>query len=86
MISFRRGIPAQPILPGYCGDYDVGMINSMINYPAFNHEESDWVDVVTPMTRSTSTTSPFSSFAASITASAALYIIPVTLIVHLFQY
>jgi hypothetical protein len=62
------------------------MANSMINYPAFNHEESDWIDVVTPMTRSTSTTSPLSNFAASISASVVIYLISITLIVHLFQY
>ncbi|CAF0755837.1 unnamed protein product [Rotaria sordida] len=34
----RRGIPAQPILPGYCGNYELGMPKSMINHPAFNYE------------------------------------------------
>ncbi|CAF3928629.1 unnamed protein product, partial [Rotaria sordida] len=34
----RRGIPAQPILPGYCGNYELGMPASMINHPAFNYE------------------------------------------------
>jgi hypothetical protein len=76
-------------LPGYCGSYEVGMFNSMINYPAFNHEESNLIDVVTPVTRSTSTTSPLSNFAASITVSAAVHLvltITITLTVHLFQY
>jgi len=35
---FRRGIPAQPILNGYCGNYEVGMAKSLINHPAFNYE------------------------------------------------
>ncbi|CAM2714140.1 unnamed protein product [Rotaria socialis] len=35
----RRGIPAQPILNGYCGNYEVGMARSMVNDPAFNYED-----------------------------------------------
>lgn len=33
----RRGIPAAPILNGYCGPYEVGMKQSMVNDPIFNH-------------------------------------------------
>ncbi|CAF4257005.1 unnamed protein product, partial [Adineta steineri] len=45
----RRGIPAQPILPGYCGNYELGMARSMIDDPAFNYQESTWIDVITPL-------------------------------------
>ncbi len=38
LISFnRRGIPAAPILNGYCGPYEVGMKQSMVNEPIFNY-------------------------------------------------
>ncbi|CAF1661930.1 unnamed protein product, partial [Adineta ricciae] len=33
----RRGIPAAPILNGYCGAYEVGMKQSMVNEPVFSH-------------------------------------------------
>ncbi|UJR26453.1 hypothetical protein I4U23_007783 [Adineta vaga] len=33
----RRGIPAAPILNGYCGSYEVGMKQSMVNEPNFSH-------------------------------------------------
>lgn len=33
----RRGIPAAPILNGYCGSYEVGMKNSMVNEPVFTY-------------------------------------------------
>jgi len=33
----RRGIPAAPILNGYCGPYEVGMKQSMVNEPIFNY-------------------------------------------------
>ncbi|CAF0932431.1 unnamed protein product [Rotaria sordida] len=33
----RRGIPAAPILNGYCGSYEVGMKHSMVNEPIFNY-------------------------------------------------
>ncbi|CAF4111502.1 unnamed protein product, partial [Rotaria sp. Silwood2] len=32
-----RGIPAAPILNGYCGSYEVGMKNSMVNEHIFNY-------------------------------------------------
>ncbi|CAF4782043.1 unnamed protein product, partial [Rotaria socialis] len=35
-----RGIPAQPILNGYCGNYEVGMTRSMVNDLAFNYEDA----------------------------------------------
>ncbi len=41
-VLVRRGIPAQPILNGYCGNYELGMPRSMINYPAFNYEYPIW--------------------------------------------
>jgi hypothetical protein len=41
----RRGIPAQPILNGYCGNYEVGMPKSMINHPAFNYENPIWINL-----------------------------------------
>ena len=47
MISFRRGIPAQPILDGLCGNYEVGMPRSMVNYPAFNYDIPIWDNVTT---------------------------------------
>ncbi|CAF0777561.1 unnamed protein product [Adineta steineri] len=40
----RRGIPAQPILNGYCGNYELGMAKSMINHPAFNYDNAVWND------------------------------------------
>lgn len=33
----RRGIPAAPILNGYCGDYEYGMEKSVIYEPEFNY-------------------------------------------------
>ncbi|CAF3044132.1 unnamed protein product [Rotaria socialis] len=33
----RRGIPAAPLLNGYCGLYEVGMKQSMVNEPIFNY-------------------------------------------------
>lgn len=33
----RRGIPATPVLNGYCGDYEYGMENSVIYEPVFNY-------------------------------------------------
>ena len=52
MASFfcRRGIPAQPILNGYCGNYEPGMAKSMINDPAFNYEDVDLIDLSTAAT------------------------------------
>ncbi|CAF0888569.1 unnamed protein product [Adineta ricciae] len=38
----RRGIPAQPILNGHCGNYEVGMPKSLINHPIFNYENPTW--------------------------------------------
>ncbi|CAF4068879.1 unnamed protein product, partial [Adineta steineri] len=49
----RRGIPAQTILPGYCGNYELGMARSMIDDPAFNYQESTWIDVITPLPSAT---------------------------------
>ena len=37
----RRGIPAQPLLNGYCGNYEAGMARSMINDPIFNYDNAD---------------------------------------------
>ncbi|RNA39192.1 beta-hexosaminidase subunit beta [Brachionus plicatilis] len=36
----RRGIPASPILNGYCGDYEYGMKKSVVFEPEFNY---DWL-------------------------------------------
>ncbi|CAF1332502.1 unnamed protein product [Adineta steineri] len=33
----RRGIPAAPILNGYCGPYEAGMKQSMVNDPIFSY-------------------------------------------------
>lgn len=33
----RRGIPAGPLLSGYCGPYEVGMELSMMDVPQFSH-------------------------------------------------
>ncbi len=33
----RRGIPASPVLNGYCGDYEYGMERSVIFDPVFNY-------------------------------------------------
>ncbi|CAF4009966.1 unnamed protein product, partial [Rotaria sp. Silwood1] len=54
----RRGIPAQPILNGYCGNYELGMPESMINDPAFNYETSTTINSTAISTQS-STDSPF---------------------------
>ena len=52
MLGFfcRRGIPAQPILNGYCGNYEPGMAKSMINDPIFNYEDIDLIDLSTAAT------------------------------------
>ncbi|CAF3359119.1 unnamed protein product [Rotaria sp. Silwood1] len=64
----RRGIPAQPILTGYCGNYELGMPESMINDPAFNYETSTTINSTTISTQS-STTSYLSNSAPSIIVS-----------------
>ena len=33
----RRGIPAAPVLNGFCGDYEVGMQNSVVLEGVFNY-------------------------------------------------
>jgi hypothetical protein len=33
----RRGITAQPVLNGFCGDYEYGMENSVVLSPEFNY-------------------------------------------------
>jgi hexosaminidase len=33
----RRGVDAQPILNGYCGDYEAFFENSLLNHPFFNY-------------------------------------------------
>ena len=33
----RRGISAQPVLNGYCGDYEYGMEKSVVLAPEFNY-------------------------------------------------
>jgi hypothetical protein len=43
---FRRGIPAQPILNGYCGNYEVGMTKSLINHPQFNYDHPTWMETL----------------------------------------
>ncbi|CAF4279880.1 unnamed protein product, partial [Adineta steineri] len=76
----RRGIPAQPILPGYCGNYELGMARSMIDDPAFNYQESTWIDVITPLP---------STAAASInvfTSMSLFLIIKITCFMILFRY
>ena len=57
----RRGIPAQPILNGYCGNYELGMGRSMIDYPAFNYENSNSNDSTTTSTLPQSSTDRSSS-------------------------
>jgi hypothetical protein len=54
----RRGIPAQPILNGYCGNYEVGMPKSMINHPAFNYENRNWINLTTTSAPITQMSSP----------------------------
>ncbi|CAF4682092.1 unnamed protein product, partial [Rotaria sp. Silwood1] len=44
----RRGIPAQPILNGYCGNYELGMLKSMINHPSFNYDHPTWTETRIP--------------------------------------
>lgn len=39
-MSFRRGIPAEPILNGYCGDYDVGMETPDVDMTTHSPQES----------------------------------------------
>ena len=70
-VCFRRGIPAQPILNGYCGSYDMGMPRSMINYPAFNYENPAWnTSTTTAVTMSsTTTTVTISSISTTVTTS-----------------
>ncbi|CAF0814156.1 unnamed protein product [Adineta ricciae] len=62
----RRGIPAQPILNGYCGNYELGMAKSMINDPVFNYDESVWVDVIITTAQSSSTKSTVPNIASPI--------------------
>jgi hypothetical protein len=33
----RRGISTPPVLNGYCGNYEVGMLNSVVDEPVFNY-------------------------------------------------
>ena len=33
----RRGIPATPVLNGYCGDYEFGMEKSVVYESVFNY-------------------------------------------------
>jgi len=51
LFTFRRGIPAQPILDGFCGNYELGMPRSAINYPAFNYDTPIWTNVTTTAPR-----------------------------------
>ncbi len=60
MFYFRRGIPAQPLLNGYCGNYELGMPKSLINYPAFNYENPDWTSSTTSATATATSTNPSS--------------------------
>ncbi|CAF3467067.1 unnamed protein product, partial [Rotaria sp. Silwood2] len=53
----RRGIPAQPILGGYCGNYELGMPESMINDPAFNYENYTPTNSTTTSTQSSTNSS-----------------------------
>jgi hypothetical protein len=61
----RRGIPAQPILNGYCGSYEPGMPRSMINYPAFNYEVPVWDNSTTTSTSTSTSTSMATSTATA---------------------
>ena len=36
-LLIRRGISAQPVLNGYCGDYEYGMDRSVFLLPEFNY-------------------------------------------------
>ncbi len=33
----RRGIPASPVLNGFCGDYEYGMEKSVVFHSSFNY-------------------------------------------------
>ncbi|CAF3944746.1 unnamed protein product [Rotaria sp. Silwood2] len=79
----RRGIPAQPILSGYCGNYELGMPESMINDPAFNYENYTSTNWITTVTRLSSTTSYPVNSASSVIASTCtslLIIMKITLV------
>ncbi|CAF4228716.1 unnamed protein product, partial [Rotaria sp. Silwood2] len=79
----RRGIPAQPILSGYCGNYDLGMPESMINDPAFNYENYTSTNWITTVTRLSSTTSyPVNSASSVIvsTCTSLIIIMKITLV------
>lgn len=54
--SSRRGIPAQPILNGYCGNYEPNMPKSMMNDPAFNYDSDVPVVSTTPPSQTTVST------------------------------
>ncbi|CAF2080070.1 unnamed protein product [Rotaria magnacalcarata] len=85
----RRGIPAQPILNGYCGNYELSMPNSMINDPAFNYDISPATDLTTTTIKSNPATSYLfdatSSMITSIFASL-LLLINITLVTISFKY
>ncbi|CAF4155301.1 unnamed protein product [Rotaria magnacalcarata] len=85
----RRGIPAQPILNGYCGNYELSMPNAMINDPAFNYDISPATDLITTTIKSNSATSYLfdatSSMITSIFASL-LLLMNITLATISFKY
>ncbi|CAF4155066.1 unnamed protein product [Rotaria magnacalcarata] len=85
----RRGIPAQPILNGYCGNYELSMPNAMINDPAFNYDISPATDLITTTIKSNSATSylfdAISSMITSIFASL-LLLMNITLATISFKY
>lgn len=85
MFVFRRGIPAQPILSGYCGSYDQGMPKSMIDDPMFNYEKPVWINVKTSSEKPSSIISPLTNVATSV-ALRSLLIIATFLVVHLLKY
>ena len=62
----RRGIPAQPILNGYCGSYEQGMSRSMIDDPMFNYEKPIWMDMKIPLEKAISTVAPLFNTATSV--------------------
>ena len=85
-VCFRRGIPAQPILNGYCGNYEMGMPRSMIDDPVFNYEESIWMNTITSSEKTSFTVSTPSSTAPSAGIRCILIIAILFLVHHLPKY
>ena len=55
---YRRGITAQPVLNGYCGDYEYGMDNSVVFSPEFNYfQQNDIATSTVPISTTTTASS-----------------------------